>query len=122
MRLAESRDDLRHLKPEHPICVSERGTMALRVTLVPFGRMRPDLNTLTGKRFAIACTAHSSRHPKTSATDPIYNRGAWTVVVGPASHRERGCKALCVCGDTKAGNSGRYNGAACSEEGTAGER
>jgi hypothetical protein len=46
MGLAESWDDLRHLKAKYPIYVGERGTVALRVTLVPLGRVRPDLDAL----------------------------------------------------------------------------
>ena len=41
MRLAEGGNDLRHLKTERPIRVSERGAMALHIILIPFGRVRP---------------------------------------------------------------------------------
>src|SRR3954470_10682165 len=44
MRLAEDRNDLRHLEPEFSILVGERGAMALRLVLLPFDRVRPDLD------------------------------------------------------------------------------
>ena len=35
MRLAEGRDDLRHLQPEHTVRTGERGAVAMRVALMP---------------------------------------------------------------------------------------
>ncbi len=86
MRLAKGGDDLRHLKTEHPVRVRERGPMTLRVSLVPFGRVRPDLDALTRKRDPIACAAYGPTHPEAAATDPIHDRRAKAVVVGPAPH------------------------------------
>jgi hypothetical protein len=34
--------------------LSERGAMALRLLLLPFSRMRPDLDALAGKRSSVA--------------------------------------------------------------------
>ena len=50
MRLAEDGNDLRHLEPEYPVLVGERGAMTLRLVLLPFGRVRPDLDALPGQR------------------------------------------------------------------------
>ena len=46
MRLAEGRDNLRYLKTEHSVRVSERGPMTPLVALVSFSRVRPDLDAL----------------------------------------------------------------------------
>src|SRR6185436_17503070 len=43
MRLAEDRNDLGHLETELAVLVSERGPVTLRLVLLPFGRVRPDL-------------------------------------------------------------------------------
>ena len=47
--LAESRDDLRHLQTELSVCVRQCRTVAVGVAFMPFGGVRPDLNTLLGK-------------------------------------------------------------------------
>jgi hypothetical protein len=39
MRLAKDGNDLRHLKTKRPILIGERGPMALRFMLLPFGRV-----------------------------------------------------------------------------------
>src|SRR3977135_2458690 len=54
MRLAEDGNDLRHLKTERPVLVGERGAMALRLVLLPFGGVRPNLDALPGKRSPVA--------------------------------------------------------------------
>src|SRR3954469_25892762 len=56
MRLAEDGNDLRHFETERPVLVGERGSMTLRLVLLPFGRVRPDLDALPGKRSSVACT------------------------------------------------------------------
>src|SRR3954468_11242352 len=50
MRLAEDGNDLRHLEPELAVLVGERGAMALRLVLLAFGGVRPDLDALTCQR------------------------------------------------------------------------
>src|SRR6185312_7685331 len=49
MRLAKGGNDLRHLKTEHPVRVSECGAVTMQVSLMPFGRVRPDLDALPRK-------------------------------------------------------------------------
>ena len=122
MRLAKGGDDLRHLKTEHPVRVSERGPVTVRVSLVPFGGMRPDLDTLPRKRGPIARAASGARHPEAAATDPIHARRAREVVVGPALHRAGRREALRTGGQKQAGNPGHYNRAAGGEEATAAEQ
>src|SRR3954453_22843710 len=39
VRLAEDRNDLRHLETERAVFVGERGAMTLRLVLLPFGGM-----------------------------------------------------------------------------------
>ena len=46
MRLAEDGNDLRHLETEHPVLVGKRGAMTLRLVLLPFGGVRPNLDAL----------------------------------------------------------------------------
>src|SRR5664279_4013531 len=87
MRLAEDGNDLRHLETERPVLVGERGAMTLRLVLLPFGRVRPDLDALPGKRSPVACAAYGATHPKATLADPIHDRRALAVVVGPARHR-----------------------------------
>src|SRR3954467_4712883 len=58
MRLAEDRNDLRHFETELAVLVGERGAMTLRLVLLAFGGVRPDLDALAGKRRPIAGTAH----------------------------------------------------------------
>src|SRR5215467_2773511 len=50
MRLAEDRNDLRHLKAELAVLVGERSAVTVRLVLLPFGRVRPDLDALPGER------------------------------------------------------------------------
>src|ERR1700704_3730249 len=64
MRLAKDGNDLRHLQTEHPVLVGERGPMTLRFVLLPFGRVRPDLDALVGQRSPVACAAYAATHPE----------------------------------------------------------
>ena len=57
--LAECGHDLRHVHLEKAIGIGQRRAVALRVTLVTFCRVRPDLDTLPGQRCAIAGAAAS---------------------------------------------------------------
>src|SRR6478735_4079266 len=66
MRLAKDGNDLRHLKTEYPVLVGERGPMALRFVLLPFGRVRPNLDALIGQRSPVACVANGATHPETT--------------------------------------------------------
>src|SRR3978361_1064478 len=83
MRLAENGKNLRHLKTEHPVLVGERGAMTLRFVLLPFGRVRPDLDALSGKRSPVACAAYGAAHPEATLADPIHGRRTLAVIVGP---------------------------------------
>src|SRR6201995_5666734 len=64
MRLAEDRNDLRHLETECAVLVGDRGAVALRLVLLAFDRVRPDLDALSGERSSVARAAHGSRHPE----------------------------------------------------------
>src|SRR3954466_10643065 len=86
MRLAKDWNDLRHLETELAVLVGERGAMALRLVLLPFGRVRPNLDTLPGKRSPVAGAAYGATHPEATLADPLYGRCALKVVVGPARH------------------------------------
>src|ERR1700731_2392029 len=58
VRLAKQGNDLRHLEAERPVLVGERGAMTLRLMLLPFSRVRPDLDALVGEGSPVACAAH----------------------------------------------------------------
>ena len=60
MGLAERRHDLRHFQTELAFCIRQRGAMAMRIALLTFCRVRPDLNALTRQWRAVASTAHSA--------------------------------------------------------------
>src|SRR5262249_22520679 len=60
MRLAEEGNDLRHLQTELAVLVGERGPVTLRLVLLPFGRVRPNLDALPGERSPVACAAHGA--------------------------------------------------------------
>src|SRR5215510_373318 len=98
MRLAKDGNNLRHLKTEHAVLVGERGSMTLRFVLPPFDRVRPNLDALVGQRSPVACAAYGATHPEATLADPIHDRRALAVVVGPARHRRGRCKALCARG------------------------
>src|SRR5262245_31176823 len=104
MRLAEDGNDLRHLETERPVLVGERGAMALRLVLLPFGRVCPDLDALPGERRPIAGAAYGAAHPEATLADPLHDRRALAVVVGPAQHRRRRCEALRAGGQQDPGN------------------
>src|SRR3954466_13297204 len=84
VRLAEDRNDLRHLEPELAVLVGERGAMTLRLVLLPLGRVRPDLDALPGKRRPVAGAEHGPAHPEAALADPLHDRRALAVVVRPA--------------------------------------
>src|SRR4051794_32986627 len=94
MRLAEEGNDLRHLETELAVLVGERGTVALRFVLLPFGCVRPNLDALLGERSPVARTAYGATHPETTFADPGHSRRAFDVVVGSAQHRRGRCDAL----------------------------
>src|SRR6187455_1779139 len=106
VRLAEDGNNLRHLETERTVLVGERGSMTLRLVLLPFGRVRPNLDALPGKRSPVAGAAYGATHPE----------AALAVVVGPARHRRGRCEALRAGGQQEPGNPGCHNGAACDEE------
>src|SRR5262245_66683381 len=116
MGLAKDGNNLRHLETERPVLVGERGSMTLRLMLLPFGRVRPDLDALPGKRSPVACAAYGATHPEATLADPIHDRRALAVVVGPARHRRGRCEALRAGGQQESGNPGCHNGAASGEE------
>src|SRR5258708_20179230 len=90
--------------------------MTLRLMLLPFGRMRPDLDALPGKRSSVACAAYGATHPEATLADPIHGRRALAVIVGAARHRIGRCEALRAGGQQKPGNSGCQHGGASGEE------
>src|SRR5262245_8668331 len=116
VRLAKDRNDLRHLQPELAVLVGERGPMTLRLVLLPFGRVRPNLNALPGKRSPVACAAYGATHPETTLADPIHNRRALAVIVGPARHRLGRREALRAGGQQESGNPGCQDSAASGEK------
>src|SRR5262245_44904927 len=116
MRLAKDGNDLRYLETERPVLVGERGAMALRLVLPTFGRMRPDLDALPGKRSPVACAAHGATHPEAAFADPVHDRRALAVVVRPAPHRIGRREAFRAGGQQEPGNPGCQDGAASGEE------
>src|SRR4051794_8647196 len=70
MRLAEDRNDLRHLETELAVLVGERGAMTLRLVLLAFGGVRPDLDALPGQPRPLAGAAHGAAHPETPLAEP----------------------------------------------------
>src|SRR6478735_6407275 len=116
VRLAKDRNDLRHLEPELAVLVGERGPMTLRLVLLPFGRVRPNLDALPGEWSPVARAAYGATHPETTLADPIHGRSALTVVVGPARHRLGRREALRAGWQQEPGNPGCQDGAASGEE------
>src|SRR5262245_9717527 len=116
VRLAKDRNDLRHLEPELAVLVGERGPMTLRLVLLPFGRVRPNLDALPGKRSPVACAAYGATHPETALADPIHDRRALAVVICPARHRLGRREALRAGGQQEPGNPGCQDGAASGEK------
>src|SRR5207344_3294385 len=121
MRLAKDGNNLRHLKTERPVLVGERGSMTLRLMLLSFGRVRPNLDALPGERSPVACTAYGATHPEATLADPIHDRRALAVVVRPARHRIGRCEALRARGQQEAGNPGCQN-PGCQEGAASGEK
>ena len=107
VRLAEDRDDLRHLQPERAVRVGQRGTVAVRVLLVALGRVRPDLDAHAGERGAVARTPHAARHPEAAAANALDEWRAGPVVVGAAAHGRGRCEALRARRPEEAGGAGR---------------
>src|ERR1043166_7141587 len=87
VRLAEDRNDLRYLEPERAVLVGQCGAMTLRLVLLAFDGVRPDLDALPGQRRPVAGAAHGAAHPEAALAAPFHDRGALAVVVGPARHR-----------------------------------
>src|SRR5262245_40267197 len=116
VRLAKDRNDLRHLEPELAVLIGERGPVTLRLVLLPFGRVRPNLDALPSKRSAVACAAYGATHPEATLADPIHDRRALAVVVRPARHRLGRREALRAGGQQEPGNPGCPDGAASGEE------
>src|SRR5215204_862134 len=82
MWLAEDRNNLRHLETELPVLVGERSAMTLRLMLLPFRRVCPNLDALPAQRSAVAGAAHGATHPEAAAVaDPSHDCCALAVVV-----------------------------------------
>src|SRR5262245_24822759 len=116
MRLAKDGNDLRYFETERPVLVGERGAMTLRLVLPTFGRVRPNLDALAGKRSPIAGATHGATHPEATLAYPFHDRRALAVVVCPARHRVGRCKAFGARGQQQPGNPGRQRGAASGKE------
>src|ERR1041384_2010036 len=86
VRLPKDWNDLRHLETERTVLVGERCPMTLRLVLLPFGGVRPDLDALPGKRGSIARATHGAAHPEAALADPLHDRRALEIVVRPARH------------------------------------
>src|SRR5580692_7064540 len=98
MRLAKDGNNLRYLETERPVLVGERGSMTTLLFLPPFGRVRPDLDALPGERSPVACAAYGTRHQEAALADPLHDRRALEVVVGPPRHRNGRYEAFRVGG------------------------
>src|SRR4051812_16718417 len=90
--------------------------MTLLFVLLPFGRVRPNLDALPGKRSPVACAAYGATHPEATLADPIHDRRPLAVVDGPTRHRRGRCEAFRTGGQQEPGNSGCQDGAASGEE------
>src|SRR6185369_2128872 len=107
MRLAEDGNDLRHLEPELAVLVGERGAMTLRLVLLPFGRVRPDLDALPGEWSPVAGAADGTAHPEAALADPVHDRRALAVVVRPTRHRLGRREAFSAGRQQEPGDPGR---------------
>src|SRR4051794_1790683 len=116
VRLAEDRDDLRHLETERAVLVGERGAMTLRLVLLAFGGVRPDLDALPGERRPVAGAAHGPAHPEAALADPLHDRRALAVIIGSACHRIRRREAVRARRQQQPGNAGCEDEAAGGEE------
>ena len=94
MWLAKGGNDLWHLKPKHILFICECRSMALRVALVSFGSMSPDLDTLTRNWGTISRTSHSPGHPEPAAANLVDDGGSFSIVIRPTAHRTRRCKTF----------------------------
>src|SRR5947209_8454225 len=90
--------------------------MALRLVLLPFGRVRPNLDALPGERSPVACPAYGATHPEAPLADPLHDRRALAVVVGAARHRIGRCEAVRARGQQQPGKSRCENRPASAEE------
>src|SRR5262249_3132100 len=116
VRLTEDRNNLRHLETEPTFLIGERSPVTLRLVLLPFGGVRPNLDALPGKRSPVACAAYGATHPEAALADPIHDRRALAVVVGPAGHRRGRCEALRAGRQEESRNCGRQDGAASDKK------
>src|SRR4029077_1345979 len=112
----EDWNDLRHFKTERTVLVGKRGAVTLRFVLLPFGRVRPDLDALSGERSPVAGAAYGSRHPEAALADPIHDRRTLAVVVGPARHRLGRCEAI------RAGRQQEPRSSGCRDQSECGEQ
>src|SRR6478609_9210437 len=116
VRLAKDRNDLRHLEPELAVLVGERGPMTLRLVLLPFGRVRPNLDALPGERRPVACAAYGAAHPEAALADPVHDRRDLPVIVRATRHRLGRCEAFGTGRQQEPGHPGRQDRAAGGEE------
>ena len=86
MWLAEGRDDLWHFQAEDAFVVRQCGAVALRITLITFGGVRPNLNPHVFEQSAVCRSAHRARHPKPTAANAFHDRGTGQVIVCPSPH------------------------------------
>jgi len=89
VRLAKGRHDLRHFHPEYAICIGPYGALAMRVSLMPLGRVRPHLDAHTRERSAITRTPDCAGQPEIAAADAADDWRAGKIVVVAAAHRGR---------------------------------
>ena len=95
--------------------------MTLRLVLLPFGRVRPDLDALPGEWSPVAGAADGAAHPEAALADPVHDCRALAVVVRPARHRLGRCEAVRAGRQQESGNPacqnpGCQDGAADGEE------
>src|SRR6476646_8217176 len=93
--------------------------MTAEVVLISFSRVRPDLDALTRERCPIARAAYSARHPESAFADPIHDRRAGEVVIGPARHRKCRFQACRMGGRNEGGAPGGHDVASTGKKATA---
>src|SRR5262245_60097872 len=86
VRLTEDGNDLRHLETEPTVLAGERGSVTLRLVLLSFCRVRPNLDALPREWSPVACAAYGAAHPEATLANPIHDRRPLAVVVGPTRH------------------------------------
>src|SRR5262249_5499965 len=116
VRLTEDGNDLRHLETELTVLVGERGSVTLRFVLLSFCRVRPNLDALPREWGPVACAAYGAAHPEATLANPIHDRRALAVVVGPTRHGRGRRKAWCARGQQEPGKPGCEDRAASGEE------